>query len=221
MKRSLVLTSEGSHTVLCEATGQTFHSMHGSVQESMHVFIHSGLEYAMRKFSQLRILEMGFGTGLNALLTLKFLEENSVSCEYTTVEAHPLAAEMTEDLNYLEYTGIAYRKEFALMHQCPFEIPVQIGNMKFIKRNSDIRFPLPESDHYNLMYFDAFSADKQPELWTEEVFSNIFKAMSPEGVLVTYAAKGSVRRAMQAAGFIVEKLPGPKGKREMLRGGKG
>jgi tRNA U34 5-methylaminomethyl-2-thiouridine-forming methyltransferase MnmC len=217
MKRSLILTAEGSHTVLCDETGETYHSMHGSMQETEHVFIRNGLLRAAEDFGQLHILEMGFGTGLNALLTLQFLKKNLIPVHYTAVEAYPLTSAMAEMLNYFEFVTEDLKPAFKKMHECACGERQVVDGMEFLKRCSDIRDELPEKGVFNLVYFDAFSADKQPELWSESVFSNIFHSMADGGILVTYSAKGSVRRAMRAAGFTVERLRGAKGKREMFR----
>ena len=190
--------------------------MHGALQESLHVFIRNGLQVCSA--NPLRILEMGFGTGLNALLTA--LEDTTAHSEirYTALEAFPLQKEEWEKLNYPSLLDHPEAKTVMdRLHICPWGTYQSIRNgFKLRKLEMDF-LDFSESEAYDLIYFDAFGARVQPELWTEHMFVRMYEAAAPGGVLVTYAAKGSVRRAMLAAGFAVERLPGPPGKREMLR----
>lgn len=216
MKRYIRTTADGSSTLVVEGWEEPYHSMHGAIQEAYHVFIEKGLRHS--GLSSLSILEMGFGTGLNALITLKEANALNKFITYTAIEAYPASAEEIGQLNYIAKLGAQNLHEaFMEMHTGPWEKSIKISDtFTLLKKQCDItRFEA--DDQYNLIYFDAFGARVQPELWTEAVFLNMFKALSEGGVLVTYAAKGSVRRAMQAVGFYVERLPGPPGKREMLR----
>lgn len=195
--------------------------MHGAVQEARHVFLKMGLDFWMNENpdqNSLHILEIGFGTGLNALLTLMHAEKSSVNLLYEGVEAYPVSSEELAQLNYLEAADAqAFEAVFEKMHQLPWEQTEIITEAFQLKKRKQTFETLEDQDQHNLIYFDAFGARVQPELWEEPIFQKMSNALKPGGVLVTYAAKGSVRRAMQAVGFKVERLPGPPGKREMLR----
>ena len=195
--------------------------MHGAVQEAKHVFLKMGLDFWMNENpdqNSLHILEIGFGTGLNALLTLIHTEKSSVNLLYEGVEAYPVSSEELAQLNYLEAADAqAFEAVFEKMHQTPWEQTETITEAFQLKKRKQTFETLEDQNQHDLIYFDAFGARVQPELWEEPIFQKMFNALKPGGVLVTYAAKGSVRRAMQAVGFKVERLPGPPGKREMLR----
>ena len=195
--------------------------MHGAVQEARHVFLKMGLDFWMNENPDqktLHILEIGFGTGLNALLTLMHAEKSSVNLLYEGVEAYPVSSEELAQLNYLEAADAqVFEAVFEKMHQTPWEQTETITEAFQLKKRKQTFETLEDQDQHDLIYFDAFGARVQPELWEEPIFQKMFNALKPGGVLVTYAAKGSVRRAMQAVGFKVERLPGPPGKREMLR----
>lgn len=209
MFRKLIMTGDGSHTVEGEG-GVTYRSRFGALQESQHIFIGAGLRTIGA--SPVRVFEMGFGTGLNALLTL--LESRPV--RYETVETEPL--EWARDLNFCEVLGRPdCRPVFERLHTAEWESPVEItpGSQLF-KSRQDIRgYMLREPA--DLVYYDAFDPVVQPELWTEELFRGLYAQLAPGAILVTYCCKGTVRRVLQAAGFETEKLPGPPGKREFLR----
>ena len=195
--------------------------MHGAVQEARHVFLKMGLDFWMNENpdqNSLHILEIGFGTGLNALLTLMHAEKSSVNLLYEGVEAYPVSSEELAQLNYLEAADAqAFEAVFEKMHQLPWEQTEIITEAFQLKKRKQTFETLEDQNQHDLIYFDAFGARVQPELWEEPIFQKMSNALKPGGVLVTYAAKGSVRRAMQAVGFKVERLPGPPGKREMLR----
>ena len=195
--------------------------MHGAVQEAKHVFLKMGLDFWMNENpdqNSLHILEIGFGTGLNALLTLIHTEKSSVNLLYEGVEAYPVSSEELAQLNYLEAADAqVFEAVFEKMHQTPWEQTETITEAFQLKKRKQTFETLEDQDQHDLIYFDAFGARVQPELWEEPIFEKMYNALKPGGVLVTYAAKGSVRRAMQAVGFKVERLPGPPGKREMLR----
>ena len=216
MKRTIETTADGSSTLVVERWGEPYHSKHGAIREAYHVFIDMGFRHCSS--TAVSILEMGFGTGLNALITLKEATSLKKSVAYTAVEAYPVTADEVAALNYIAQLGSPqYSEAFKTMHSGPWEQQIRIGNSFTLhKKKCDFR-EVVEENKYDLVYFDAFGAGVQPELWSEAVFSNMFRALRAGGILVTYAAKGSVRRAMQAVGFGVERLPGPPGKREMLR----
>ncbi len=217
-----VITKDGSHTIHLADLDVTYHSVHGALTESRHVFIDAGLQYrlSLPYHPPLQILEMGFGTGLNALLSLERAEMGSLPFAYTGIEAYPLSDEIVDRLNYVKHmkrTGL--EESFKELHQAPFEKEIQITpHFIFKKIKSTIQEALPQwVSCFDLIYYDAFAPLSQPELWTPAIFNQLFDSMRPGGILVTYCSKGDVRRAMQGAGFEVWKLPGPPGKREMLR----
>ncbi len=224
MERKIVKTADGSTTIQITDWNEQYHSMHGAVQEARHVFLKMGFDYAFAKAGEpdeLHILEIGFGTGLNALLTLIHAEKFPVKLKYEGVEAYPVSAGEVAQLNYLEaIDGESFRSEFESMHTSSWGEFSEINPQFQLKKRQQKFEEIADVNQHDLIYFDAFGARVQPELWEESIFQKMFDALNPVGVLVTYAAKGSVRRAMQSVGFTVERLPGPPGKREMLRGTK-
>lgn len=218
MKREFLITGDGSITIHLPDWDEQYHSKHGAIAEARHVFIQTGLQFisSEEKKKELSILEIGFGTGLNALLTLGYAQEHELQVSYTGVEAFPVVSSEVRQLNYPEELGVS-KEVFLALHNSPWEEPITISpNFSLEKRKQQFS-EITDIDQFNLIYFDAFGARVQPELWTEDIFSSMYAALLDGGVLVTYSAKGSVRRAMQSAGFQVERLPGPPGKREMLR----
>ena len=194
---------------------------HGAIRESLHVFIQAGLNQAPATDTSVAILEMGFGTGLNALLTLMEAEAFKKKIVYTAIELYPLEPEQINTLNYCEQLDRKDLKQvFEILHTSAWEKDISItDHFTLHKSGTDLlKFEPPRSgQHFHLIYFDAFAPTVQPQLWTSNVFEKLFALLSPGGLLVTYCSKGDVRRAMQAAGFTVEKLAGPPGKREMVR----
>lgn len=226
MKRQIITTADGSKTIHIEEWNEHYHSVHGAIQEANHVFIKHGLlfyfETNIKSASQpISILEIGFGTGLNAFLTFLESQKHAPKINYVGVEAFPLSFDELEQLNYIEQLSAQQFKDtFKAFHECPWEIPHDISpKFQLTKQQKDFK-EINDQSKFDLIYFDAFGARVQPELWTEAMFQLMFEALKTNGVLVTYSAKGSVRRAMQSVGFSVEKLPGPPGKREMLRASK-
>jgi len=199
--------------------GVTYHSTHGALQESLHVFIAAGLRPLLGRYPALRILEVGLGTGLNALLTLQ--ESRLQQVCYEAVEPCPLSAAEVQALNYNEMLNNNLPAgSLQALHTAPWEQPVELSPVFMLcKRRSSLEqyLALPPSPPFHLVYFDAFDPVAQPELWSQAVFEQLAARLHTGGILVTYCSKGAVRRAMQAAGFIVEKLPGPPGKREIIR----
>tara|TARA_R100001369_G_scaffold92899_2_gene141160 strand:- start:3139 stop:3804 length:666 start_codon:yes stop_codon:yes gene_type:complete len=216
LKRKIITTADGSKTIQIEDWNEQYHSVHGAIQEAYHVFIKHGL--SLFHDQPLSILEIGFGTGLNALITLLESKKLGLDIVYKGIEAYPVILEELEQLDYIEALDAGDMEQcFFNMHQTSWgqSHPI-LPTFSLIKQQIDFR-EIVDVDQFDLIYFDAFGARVQPELWTEEVFAIMFRALKKDGVLVTYSAKGSVRRAMQAVGFVVERLPGPPGKREMLR----
>lgn len=215
--KEIITTADGSASVRIRGTSVTYHSHFGALAESRHIFIHSGLQQllAHREYSIVRVLEIGFGTGLNALLTAIFAATEKQNIHYTGLEPHPLPAEIWSQLKYGEQLDQAIL--FRELQDVPWEqdIPVH-SHFTLHKKQSGL--PGTLLSRSDLVYFDAFGPGDQPELWTEEVFRGVYTAMVPGAILVTYCAKGAVRRLMQDMGFITERLPGPPGgKREILR----
>ncbi len=216
MKRSIITTGDGSKTIQITDWNEQYHSTHGAIQEAYHVFIAMGLSH--HPGSELRILEMGFGTGLNALITLKETMTGQRRIHYTGLEAFPVEEQEWSKLNYVEQLQDPDLQSFyKSMHNAAWEEEVDI-TADFCLLKKKMRFEdLADEELYDLVYYDAFGARVQPELWEVDCFERVARAMKPGGILVTYSAKGSVRRAMQEVGLKVERLPGPPGKREMLR----
>jgi len=224
MKREIIITADGSSTIHIPEWDEQYHSKHGAIQEAYHVFIKHGLhhfissELVSETPKHISILEIGFGTGLNAFITLLEAEKLKSNIDYSGVEAYPVSAEEINALNYTQTLNAENRAEvFKNLHDVSWEEKHQISNDFTLVKRKQLFSEINDTEAYNIIYFDAFGARVQPELWTESIFKIMYKALKPNGVLVTYSAKGSVRRAMQAVGFTVERLPGPPGKREMLR----
>lgn len=225
-KGEIITTSDGSHTILLPELGEPYHSRNGAVQESRHVFIRAGLDYLLEKRPDkkkgIRILEVGFGTGLNALITLWEAKERQIVIRYETIEAFPVDPQIVSRLNYGELVGEKdlSQRFFEAMHRSSWEEAFE-ADPCFTLVKHPVRLEDFDADRrYDLVFFDAFAPEVQPELWEEEIFRKIYSLMEEGAVLTTYCAKGVVRRAMAASGMRVERLPGPPGKREMLRGEK-
>ena len=215
-KREIIVTEDGSHTLFIPELNEHYHSTHGAIQESMHIFIKSGLEYFDDK-RDVNILEVGFGTGLNAFLTCVEAERRGVKINFSSVEKYPITIDEFEKFNYSDRFETKHKEYFKQIHLVTWGEFKEINvNFKLQKVEVDLLEFAPDST-YDLVYFDAFGPDVQPKMWTEDVFRQMYSCMNSGGVLVTYSAKGQVRRNMQSAGFTVERLPGPPGKREMLR----
>ena len=218
MDLRLIISKDGSHTIYRKDIDETYHSRHGAVQEALHVFISKGLKEVEKSKRPINILEVGFGTGLNALLTCV----NSTSeVNYIGLEANPLSIKVLDSLNY-DATVIEDNSHevFKNIHNSPWETLCSITSLFSIKKvettiqNFEITQPI------DLVYYDAFGPNSQAEMWDISIFEKIYKAMRPQGVFVTYCAKGQVRRDLKSVGFVMERLEGPPGKREMLRGRK-
>lgn len=211
----IVITYDGSHTIYLPALGEHYHSVYGAIRESEFIFINYGLNYSREK--SIRIFEAGFGTGLNALLTC--LNDNTRNREifYTAIEKNPLPDSVINSLNYKDLVSPEGRKIFERLHACNWNVPVRItSEFTLLKIKGDLT---ADEIHgrFNLVYFDAFGPDKQPEMWTDGVFKKIAAVSARNSILVTYSAKGSIRRILKENGFEVSLLPGPPGKRQITR----
>lgn len=212
-------TADGSHTLFVPDLNEHYHSTNGALQESELVFIENGLHHIPGCIKEINVLEVGFGTGLNALLTVLESKKQRRKINYIAVEPEPVADDLLEQLNYPSVIGsteaVGYFKK---IHEAGWIYPAFLSDYFII---SKIQAKLQEisllDDQFHLVYFDAFGPDVQPDLWTEQIFAQLFKCLKPEGILVTYSCKGTVKRALKSAGFTIEKLPGPAGKREVLR----
>lgn len=222
MKRQIIVTGDGSTTIQIPEWDEQYHSKHGAIQEAYHVFIKNGFHHITKTHKKVDILEIGLGTGLNCLITFLEVQRVGIEVDYVGVEAFPVRVEEIEQLNYLEELKVEqHRHVFDKMHQLSWEETHDLDDHFRLTKRKQFFQDIEDSGMYDLVYFDAFGARVQPELWAEDIFQKMFMALKPKGILVTYSAKGSVRRAMQQVGFEVERLEGPPGKREMLRATKG
>lgn len=215
-KVDLVVTGDGSHTLKLKDVDEHYHSTHGAIEESQFIFIQNGLEL-FKERQAVRILEIGFGTGVNALLSGMWSRSNDVLLEYTALEPFPLSTEVLASLNYSELLGAGAKEIFNSIHENSWEELGQVSSHFLLIKTMRSASDLNELDAFDLVYFDAFSPATQPEMWTIDVFQKMFNACASGAVLVTYCAKGQVRRDLMAVGFEVERLPGPPAKRHILR----
>lgn len=214
MKREIIQTSDGSTTIHLPDWDESYHSKHGAIQEAIHVFIKNG--FSLFEAKPVAVLEIGFGTGLNAFITLLEAQKNKQHVNYTGVEAYPVAPEEIVSMNYAKELG-AENDQFLKLHQTPWETENAISDYFSLTKRKQFFHEIDEQSRFDLIYFDAFGYRVQPELWSLEIFEKMYAALKPGGILVTYAARGVIKRNMTAAGFTVEKLAGPPGKREMFR----
>lgn len=221
MERRLIQTADGSHSLFVPSLDEQYHSRHGAVQESRHVFIEEGLRAAAGARKQLHILEYGFGTGLNALLTATVARMLDIAVDYQAIEAYPLTADEVQALNYATHVaGDHVAADWEAIHAGAWGEWAEVHPRFRILRHHRDMLGFDGGPWADVVYYDAFAPDKQPELWTVEAMGAVWANMAEGGLLTTYCAKGDVRRAMQAAGLAVTKRPGPPGKREMLVGRK-
>ncbi|MEO8233790.1 MAG: tRNA (5-methylaminomethyl-2-thiouridine)(34)-methyltransferase MnmD [Flavobacterium sp.] len=217
MKREIIKTLDGSTTIHLPDWDECYHSKNGAIQEAYHVFIKNGL--SLVEENNISILEIGFGTGLNAFITLLEAQKNNLNIDYNGVEAYPIAKEEAIEMNYLqELKAEEFEAEYKKMHDCSWE-EKHIFNTNFsLTKRKQFFQDIQDKNTFDLIYFDAFGYRVQPELWSTEIFKNMFESLKEKGVLVTYAARGVVKRSMQEVGFTVKKVAGPPGKREMMIG---
>jgi len=217
----VIKTSDGSHTIKHLELNETYHSTHGAIQESNHVYIEQGLHYFTNRFQarSVKILEVGFGTGLNALLTMLDEKTQSIEKIYHSVEAFPLSEVILNQLNYPDYLSHQGDAQgFLELHKANWGEDVRLNNAFTIhKIHADICSLRLEEDFYDLVYFDAFAPKIQPEIWAKSVLANVVSVMREKGVMVTYCASGQFKRDLKDLNMEVEEVPGPPGKRVMVR----
>ncbi|MCD7849409.1 MAG: tRNA (5-methylaminomethyl-2-thiouridine)(34)-methyltransferase MnmD [Parabacteroides sp.] len=213
--RELQQTADGSHTLFIPEMDEHYHSVNGALQESRHVFIEAGLHRQTKK--DITVFEVGFGTGLNALLTLLDAEESDRAVNYYSIELYPLEPALVQALNYGEMVCPEKESLFRALHAAAWNEAAAITERFTLYKIQGDSNTCDLPDGIDLVYFDAFAPDKQPEMWNQEIFDRLYAHMAEGGILTTYCAKGVVRRMMQKAGYSVERIPGPPGKREMLR----
>ncbi|MRX68766.1 tRNA U34 5-methylaminomethyl-2-thiouridine-forming methyltransferase MnmC [Flavobacterium resistens] len=216
MKREIIKTLDGSTTIHLEEWNESYHSKHGAIQEAKHVFIKNGLSLFEDK--PVTILEIGFGTGLNAFITFLESENKQQTIDYVGVEAYPVNAEEVLAMNYVaELEALEFDNIFEKMHKSEWNQKTELSDKFWLTKRKQFFDEIDDFEIFDLIYFDAFGYRVQPELWSTEIFQKMYNSLKPNGVLVTYAARGVVKRSMISVGFRVEKLAGPPGKREMFR----
>jgi tRNA U34 5-methylaminomethyl-2-thiouridine-forming methyltransferase MnmC len=215
----ITLTADGSNTLYNESIGEHYHSKHGALQESKHVFIDAGLKHAISSFpdQEISILEVGFGTGLNFLLSADYCEKNQIKLNYTSLEAFPLQIEELESTGYNNYVPQAIWNGVINNYGKALQQTVSILPDQQLKIVHTYLHRYETTQQFDLIYYDAFSVQHQPEMWTDEIIAHVCQFLKPSGIFVTYAITGKLKRALKSIGFSIEKLPGAPGKREMLR----
>lgn len=219
LKVEIEITGDGSQTLYVPSLGEHYHSVYGAIAESRHVFLEAGFKHLCKPNEKIRILEVGFGTGLNALLTYVESEISGCKVEYSTIELNPLGEDIYSKLNFDEMLNHPGSHEiFLRLHKSSWDEKVNISsNFSLYKIITSLQDYQLDKEAYDLVYFDAFGPDIQPEMWTGKVFDMMAFGLRKNGVLATYSTKGTVKRSLKSAGFSIEKLPGPRGKREILR----
>jgi tRNA U34 5-methylaminomethyl-2-thiouridine-forming methyltransferase MnmC len=217
MTNKLVITNDGSHSIFNPEVNETYHSKHGAIVEAEYVFIKNGLLAENKK--QFSILEVGFGTGLNALLTAQKAQQKKIAINYHGIELYPVPKESYIQLNFTELIG-EEKSKLLNLHECNWEEEHVINKFFKLTKNEIALENYTSKTKFDIIYFDAFSPEKQAELWTAEVFQNMYDLLKEDGFLVTYCAKGVVKRTMKAVGFEIVVLDGPPGKRQMTRANK-
>lgn len=217
MKKKLVITNDGSHSIYNSLINENYHSKHGAIVEAEHVFIKNGLLAENKK--QFNILEIGFGTGLNALLTSQKSKQKKININYHAIELYPLTKEYYAKLNYSDLIG-EEKSTFLMLHECKWEQENNINDYFNLTKNKTGVKEYFSNTIFDIIYFDAFSPEKQPELWNKHIFENMYKLLKKDGFLITYCAKGKVKRTMKSVGFKIIVLDGPPGKRQMTRANK-
>jgi tRNA U34 5-methylaminomethyl-2-thiouridine-forming methyltransferase MnmC len=219
LKREIIITSDGSTSIHLPEWEENYHSKHGAIQEAQHVFIKNGLSFC--KGQSVSVLEIGFGTGLNAFITFLESQKNKQQVNYVGVEGFPISIEEVLQLNYVkQLKANQFELAFNLIHTSNWEENVTISNTFRLNKRKQLFNEINDQNQFDIIYFDAFGYRVQPELWSVEIFTKMFNALKEGGILVTYACRRSIKNAMKEAGFTIEKLAGPPGKREMLRGWK-
>lgn len=216
---TLETTADGSNTLFVPELNEHYHSIKGALTESAHIFIQMGLNHS--QVENPHVLEIGFGTGLNAFLTMLEAEKQKRNICFTSIERFPLEESIVRKLAYPEKIAPEESEKFYALHTAPWNQPVHLSPYFTLHKIEGDFTHFNFQGHYDVVYFDAFAPEKQPEMWSQPLFDNLYRQMNSGGILTTYCAKGIVRRMLQAAGFIVKRLPGPPGgKREILRANK-
>ncbi len=220
MEREIIQTLDGSTTIHLKEWDECYHSKHGAIQEAQHVFIKNGL--SLFENQSVSILEIGFGTGLNAFITFLEAKKLNQTIDYVGVEAYPVSAAEVLAMNYVAELNAGNEIQiFEKMHESNWDEKMLL-NLDFeLTKRKQFFDQIEDVEKFDLIYFDAFGYRVQPELWSTAIFQKMYDALKPKGKLVTYAARGVVKRSMIEVGFTVEKLAGPPGKREMFRASKG
>ena len=228
MKREIIQTKDGSTTIHLPDWNESYHSKHGAVQEAYHVFIKNGFSHfggtqllQIGEAKPIAILEIGFGTGLNAFITCVEAKKTNQIIDYVGVEAYPITLDEAFQMNYVQEIDSSESSLFQQMHESKWDEKSRLSEIFLLTKRKQFFQDIKDENAFDLIYFDAFGFRVQPELWSEELFESMFKALKSNGVLVTYACRTAIKNAMLSAGFSVEKLPGAPGKREMLRATKG
>ncbi len=221
MNTEIIKTADGSHSIYLKELDEHYHSIHGAIQESKHVYIEMGIKHmapALPAISPLNILEIGLGTGLNALLSILESQKENLKINYTSLEAYPISAELANQLNYVELLNEQNAQVmFNAIHSSEWNKKIALSDQFTFYKIQNTLQQIVFEDSYHLIYFDAFGPRVQPEMWVEDIFKKLYDVTKPNGCLVTYCAKGEVKRTLKKVGFQVETLQGPPGKREMVR----
>lgn len=220
MEKVFMITEDGSQTVYLPEMDEHYHSIHGAVGESLHIYIEQGLLFSGKK--TLTVLEIGFGTGLNAFLSYAYAQKENLHINYCSLEKYPLSEQEYGLLNYPKIIFPEYAQTFNHLHEAEWNTTEKISdNFHLNKVHEDLlTFQFEEIPKFDVVFYDAFAPGKQPEMWSDEILHRVAASVKKDGILVTYCAKGAVRRTLSAAGFNMERIPGPKGKKEILRGKK-
>ena len=227
MEKEIIQTKDGSTTFYLPELNETYHSKNGAIQEAYHVFIKNGFSLfeghellRTGEAKPISILEIGFGTGLNAFITSLESQNNNQTVDYVGVEAYPITQEEALTMNYANQIDASKNEVFQKIHQIDWEIPIQVNPTFQLTKRKQLFQDIVDVEVFDLIYFDAFGYDVQPELWSDEIFEKMFIALKSDNILVTYACRSVIKNSMISAGFKIEKLPGAPGKREMLRASK-
>ncbi len=215
MNKTIITSQDGSHTIYDEEIDEHYHSVFGAYTESQHIFIENGLNFS--KLNPVKILEIGFGTGLNAFLALMESYKNNRYIIYDSIELFPLEMNIAKKLNYAKHLAPSFSSHFIELHSCEWNKQNQITKSFLFNKILGNVLEINFSDNYDVVFFDAFSPEKQPEMWDKKLFEKIYNVMNTGGVFTTYCAKGIVKRTLKETGFKVELLPGPPGKRHIIR----
>lgn len=217
MKHEIIITKDGSTSIYIPEWDETYHSKFGAIQEAKHVFIKNGLAL-FEDVLEISILEIGFGTGLNALITMLEAEKRQIKVNYVGVEAYPVALDEIVQLNYATQLEVPNRQaDFERLHTLPWEETIEVTPYFTLTKRKQFFSDITDENAFDIVYFDAFGYNVQPELWNEAIFEKMYRALKSNGILTTYACRTTIKNAMQAVGFQTMKLPGAPGKREMLR----